>query len=40
MIDKLEATIGNIYKDRDFRDKETGKIKEGKAYLQLMVDDS
>ena len=39
MIVKLEATLDNIYKGRDFRDKETGETKEGKTYLQLMVDD-
>ncbi|MGE4398195.1 MAG: hypothetical protein AB7D29_01630 [Campylobacterales bacterium] len=39
MIVKLEATLDNIYKGGDFRDKETGETKEGKTYLQLMVDD-
>lgn len=39
MIVKLEATLDNIYKGRDFRDKETGETKEGRTYLQLMVDD-
>jgi hypothetical protein len=39
MIVKLEALLDNIYKARDYRDKETGEIKEGRTYLQLMVDD-
>lgn len=39
MIVKLEATLDNIYKGRDFRIQETGEVKEGKTYLQLMVDE-
>ncbi len=39
MIVTIIATLNNIYKGRDFRDKETGELKEGKTYIQIMADD-
>jgi hypothetical protein len=38
MIVTIDGTLNNIYKSADFRNKETGEVKEGKMFAQLMVD--